>query len=258
MILTVCNLKGGTGKTTTAAVLAQAAVFRGKKVLAVDMDAQASLTYALGGSTARGNSFNLLHGMAVEKMTQKTKQGVDLIAANYNLSAEASEPGSGRRLRKALASVEKDYDLIIIDTPTMTGEAQINAMMAADRYLIPVRADVYGLQAIDQILPLIEAFRQVDKKLQPAGVLLTEYNGRTNLADHMRELIREKAKENGLPYLGEIRPAVAVGEAALFQESLFTRSPKSKPAQDYLALFDKLMKAQRRKHNGKQRRNEGR
>ena len=111
-VLAVAIQKGGTGKTTTAAVLAQAAAHKGKKVLAIDLDPQGNLTFALGGSGTGGSSFDLLQGTAAADVIQQCS-GIDVIAANWGLSTIASGKGSARRLQAAIEPIKNNYDLII-------------------------------------------------------------------------------------------------------------------------------------------------
>ena len=89
MIYTIATQKGGTAKTTTAAVLAQAAAYRGKRVLAIDLDPQGNLSFAAGADARHAGSFELLHGADLEEVTQTTAQGIDIITASPNLRRTA-------------------------------------------------------------------------------------------------------------------------------------------------------------------------
>ena len=110
---------GGTGKTTTTAALAQAAAYKGKRVLAIDLDPQGNLTFALGYQPSnRGcDSYNMLIGTSpAEELVDKTRQGIDIIGASWNLQTISSTRGSARRLQNAIGPLKKKYDVIIIDT----------------------------------------------------------------------------------------------------------------------------------------------
>ena len=124
MIYTIATQKGGTGKTTTAAALAQAAAYKGKSCLAIDLDPQANLTYCLAADETQPGSYDLLHGAAASQVTQTTAQSIDVISASPDLQTETSSRGSARRLQKALAPLKDQYDVIIIDTPATAGELQ--------------------------------------------------------------------------------------------------------------------------------------
>ena len=240
MIYTIATQKGGTGKTTTAASLAQAAAYKGKKALAVDLDPQANLTYCLAADEEQPGSFDLLHGAAAADVTQTTPQGIDVIAANPDLQTESSGPGSARRLQRALEPIKDKYDIIIIDTPATAGELQYNALQAADRLLIPLEADAYNLQSLAQITEAAQQIKSSNPNLQPGGVLLTQYDPRPVINRQLREMLQENAAAQGIPFLGVVRKAVAVKEAAALQVSLFEYAPRCKPAADYMNIYEQL------------------
>ena len=241
-IITVAIQKGGTAKTTTAAALAQAAAYRGRRVLAIDADPQGNLSVALAAEIVpgAGNSYNLLEGLPADQLIQTTPQGLDVIPASWDLSTITSATGSARRLQRALEPIKGEYDLIVIDTPPTAGELQYNALQAATGVIIPLQADAYNLQSLYQITDTARQIQQSNQALSIKGILITQYDGRSTLARQMQAAIITKAAEMGVPYLGTIRQAVAVKEAAALQESLFDYAPKSKPAADYMALYERL------------------
>lgn len=241
MIIAVTVQKGGVGKTTTAAILAQAAAYKGARTLAIDIDPQANFSLAVGAqiSTETGNSYNMLTGAPAADQIQRTAQGIEAIAASWNLSTITSGRGSARRLQEALEPIRGTFDPIIIDTPPTAGELQYNALQAADRLIIPLQADYYNLQSLYQIAETARQIRQSNPNLQ-AGIILTQYGGRTLLERQMRENIVTRAGALGLQYWGYVRAAVAVKEAAALQKSLYQYAPRSKPAADYMAIFDAI------------------
>lgn len=241
-ILTVSIQKGGIGKTTTAAALAQAAAARGLKVLAIDLDPQGNLTFALGGTggSARGGSYAFLNGSTAAEAMQRTPQGIDLLAASPDLAALYSFKGSARRLQAKLEPVKDIYQAIIIDAPTMPGELLFNALQASTALVIPIEADVYNVQSLYQTIDTARQIMQSNPGLTIAGIVFTKYDGRANLSRQMRDTVTAKAAEMGAPYLGTIRAGIAVKEAAALQRSLFDYAPRSNPAADYMALFDTI------------------
>ena len=251
-IITTLSAKGGVAKTTTAAVLAQAAVHKGARVLAVDADPQANLSQALAtrpGQDKR-NTYSLLTGetrpadciaKSGEGFAEDLAQGMDVIPAALDLATLTSEKGSARRLQKALTRIKKHYDLIVIDAPAIGGELQLNALQAATGLIIPVQADVYNMQSLYQVADLARAMQRSNPDLKIHGVIVTKYDGRTKHARQLREMIEEQARALDLPYLGEIRQSVAVQEAAAFMQSLYKYAPKSTAAADYMALYEKIM-----------------
>ena len=240
MILAITIQKGGAGKTTTAAALAQAAVHRGLSCLAIDLDPQRNLSFALAADQNAGTSADLLQGVPAADLIQHTDQGVDVIPAGRDLGAVTTSKGSARRLQKALAPVTGKYDLIVIDTPGTVGELHYNALMAADYLIIPIEADIYNLTSLYQTITTARQVQQMNKRLQLAGIIVTKYDGRSSLSKQMQQGVIDAAAGEGLQYFGTVRYAVAVKEAAMNGQSLFQYAPKSNPARDYLQAFDQL------------------
>ena len=147
-IIAVVNQKGGTGKTTTAAALAQAAAIQGARALAIDLDPQGNLSFALAANMRQGTTYELLTGTPAAHLIQRSPTGPDIIPANRNNSTLTSSRGSARRLQKALQPIRGKYDFIIIDTPPTPGELQFNALQAATGLVIPLQAEIYSLQGL--------------------------------------------------------------------------------------------------------------
>lgn len=238
-IITAAVTKGGTGKTTTVAALAQAAAYRGRRVLAIDLDAQANLTFMLGAAAGPGSDL-FLAGKDPAKLIQHTAAGIDVIPASPNLAAETSSKGSARRLQKALEPIKRRYDLIVIDTPPTAGEPFYNALQAATGLIIPLQADAFCVASLYQITKTAQQIQASNPALKILGFILTQHNPRSTIARQMQETITERAAAIGVPYLGAVRQAVAIREAAALQTSLFEYAPNCKPAQDYLQIFDAL------------------
>lgn len=240
-IYTVAIQKGGTGKTTTAAAIAQAAAYRGKRALAIDLDPQSNLSFALGADANRPGSYDLLTGATFDAADLiQHVHGVDVIPASWNLSTITSGRGSARRLQRALEPLKGRYSLIVIDTPPTAGELQYNALQAATGLIIPLEADIFNLQSLYQMTNTARQIQKTNQGLEIVGFLLTQFDGRSTIARQLKDTITDRAAAVGVPFLGVIRAAVAVKEAAALQQSLFEYAPKSKPAQDYLQIFDAL------------------
>lgn len=239
-IISITAQQGGTGKTTTAAALAQAAAYRGRKVLAVDLDPQGNLSFCLNADVDQAGSFELLNGDNPAELIQTAPTGPDVIPASPNLATVKSSTGSARRLQKALEPIRGKYGLIIIDTPATTGELQYNALQAATMLLIPLRADAYCVKSFYQVIRTARQIQGSNPELRTIGTLLSKFENRSTIARQMQATIQEAAATTGAVYLGAIRKAVAVQEAAALQQSLFEYAPNSKPAQDYLQVFDAL------------------
>lgn len=239
-IITIANQKGGTAKTTTAAALLQAAKAKGLKALAIDLDPQANLTFTLKADARQKSSFELLQGTPARQIIQQTLQGIDTIPASRNLATISSYAGSATRLQKALQHIKGIYDLVIIDTPPTASELQYNALQASNGLIIPLQADIFGLQGLYQIADTAKRIQQSNPELTIYGFVLTRHNDRSNLAKQLQKTITEKAAAMGIKYLAAIREGVAIREAAAFQENLFDYAPKSKPALDYMKLFEMI------------------
>lgn len=240
-ILTIANQKGGTAKSTTAAALAQAAAHRGLKTLAVDLDPQGNLSYFLAADVNRPGTFEILEGEPAAAAIQTTAGGLDVMPASWNLQTVSSYRGSARRLRAALQPAAAQYDLIIIDTPPTAGELQFNALMAASDLIIPLQADIVGLQGLYQMADTAQQIQASNPDLTIRGFILTRHGGRSTLARQLTDTIKARAAEMGIPFLTAIREAVAIREAQTLQRSLYEYAPRSKPAADYLQLLDLLM-----------------
>lgn len=240
-IITVAIQKGGTGKTTTAAALAQAAVHRERKVLAIDLDPQGNYSFTLGAKLGNvPGSYDLLNGTPAADLIQAINNNLDVIPANWNLSTVTSSKGSARRLQKALEPIKDNYDYIVIDTPPTAGELQYNALQASTGLVIPLQADIYNLQSLYQITDTAKQIQRSNSDLTILGIVLAQHDARSTIVKQMQATITEQAAAMGVPYLGAIRKAVAVQEAAALQKSLFNYAPNSKPASDYLMLFDAI------------------
>lgn len=236
-IITVAIIKGGTGKTATAAALAQAGAAAGKKVLVIDLDPQANLTISLGADPNAPGAVQLFNGNPAADVLQETEQQITVIAAHRDLSNETTTPGSANRLREALKPIEKKFDLCIIDTPPTLGELVYNALNATHGLLIPLETDSNSLQGLYQIIDIAQQIKQSNPQLSILGVALTRFDARPKINKYLRDVIAEKGKEAGAPLLKVIRSGVAVREAAAMQQSLFEYAPKSKPAADYMQLY---------------------
>lgn len=242
-IITTAAIKGGTGKTTTAAALAQAAVKDGKKVLAVDLDSQANFSCILNAKVTGPGVYQLLHGTPAAELIQETPQGIYVISASPDLAVEKTKAGSARRLAAALEPVKEDFDLIIIDTPPQMGELPFNALQAAEGLIIPLESDINSLHGLYQVVDIALQLQQSNPALRILGAVLCRFDARSNINRYMQEQIAEAVAKAGAPLLMTIRSGIAIREAQALQRSIFEYAPRSKPAQDYLKLYQIVMEA---------------
>lgn len=237
-IWTVCNMKGGSGKTTTAAALAQCASKEGRRVLSVDLDPQGNLSFTLG-ATQNGGTMQVLQGKEPTLYIQKGNAG-DVLPGGPDLQTLKSGRGAALLLQKALSSYRHRYDLIIIDTPPTPGILQLNALQAADGVIIPLSPSIYAAQGLAQVIKIVREMQQSNSALHVLGVVVTQKQGRANVDKQVITAIKEGTERAGLPYLGEVRAAAAVREAQAMQANLYEYAPNSKPAQDYAGIYAQL------------------
>lgn len=242
MVIAIALQKGGTGKSTTAAALTQAAADAGKRALAIDLDAQGNTSFFLAADTSRPGAYELLtRNSDPRRLIQTTQGGLDVIPASWNLATITSSRGSARRLQMALEPIKRSYDLIIVDTPPNAGELQYNAMQAADGLIIPLQSDIVSLQGLYLLHDTAQQIRASNPALTISGIVLTRYNARSTIARQMEQKIIDTAAEIGIPYLGAVREAVAIREAQTLQRSLYQYAPTSKPALDYKTILQKII-----------------
>ena len=243
-IIAVANQKGGIGKTTTSLALADALKMKGKKVLYIDLDPQCNGT---GNYRAKVDGVGTLYDLLVDGDTdciQTTERG-DIIAGDPLLK-EASKVIDGAaatfKLKKGLTEIRKQYDYIILDTPPALSILLTNALTAADKVIIPLTADLFGLQGLTQLHDTIAEVQEfTNPGLKVDGLLLIKYKERTNLTKQVHEALPEYTKLlNTKVYETKIREAVATQEAQAARESLFTWAPTSTTAEDYMNLLNEL------------------
>lgn len=239
-IITVTTQKGGVGKTTAAAALAQAAAYKGQRVLAIDMDPQGNFSFALKADTRGPGAMGLLEGIPAPELIQE-RQALHVIAASQDLATVTSSRGSARRLEQALRPIRDNFEWIFIDTPTQAGELQYNAMQAATGLIIPLLADTFSLQSLFQVTDTADRIRASNPGLSFIGYFFNMDSGKSNIEKTMREIIKAEAAKVGAVFLGQARTgAAAVKAAAALQMSLYDYDPRANVAQDFLKIYEEL------------------
>lgn len=245
-VIITANRRGGAGKTATAHAIGAGLAHRGYKILFIDMDSQADLTYDLAADPSRHTAMDLLTGAVPAEKTIQKKEKWDLIPASMALdAADIAITGKGKeyRLRDALKPISNRYDFCIIDTPPALNIVTINALTAAAGVVITAQPEIHSIQGAGLLYNTLRQVRQIsNKELKIYGILLTRYNGRAVLSKDMKTNAEAVAAQLGTKvYSKPIRECIAVKEAQSWQQDIFTYSPRSNAAKDYKALIDELI-----------------
>lgn len=250
-IIAIFNQKGGVGKTTTNINLTSALSILGKKVLAVDIDPQGNTTSGFGieKNEVENSVYDAIIGQENCKDTiiATSYANLNLLPANIDLAgAEVELTGLKRRelrLKDALESVKPYYDFIFIDCPPSLGLLTINALAAADSVLIPIQCEYYALEGVGQLMNTVSLVKQgLNTALEIEGVVLTMYDGRTNLSAQVMEEVKDFFKKK--VYDTSIPRNVRLAEAPSFGETIFDYESGSKGAKAYLDLAKEFVKRQ--------------
>lgn len=246
-IIALANQKGGVAKTTSVASLGAAFAELGKRVLLVDLDAQACLTFSLGvdPDTIEDSIHHVLLGQAdLADVIVATGDGVDLAPSTIDLAGtEAALLGRPAReyvLQQVLDDVRGDYDVILLDCSPSLGVLTLGALTAADGVIIPMPAEMLGHRGVGQLLDTVADVRRfLNKRLAILGVLPTLFDGRSK---HAQEVLEDVGQRYGIPVLSPPIPrTIRFAEAPAVGRSILTTARGSKGAAAYRAVARSLL-----------------
>lgn len=249
-VLAIANQKGGVGKTTTAVNLGASLAAAERRTLVIDMDPQGNATTALLPAAmrhaARGSLYGVLFdGASVASAVVRSPDlgFLDVLPTSEHLLGAESElfglPGRERRLREALAPVRDLYDFVLIDCPPALGLFTLNALVAADRVIVPVQPEFFALEGLSEFLQSIRFVQQVNPRLEVEGALLTMYDGRLRLAQQVAEEVRSHFGTRTFRTM--IPRNVTLAEAPSFEKPVLVYDITSSGARSYLSLARELI-----------------
>lgn len=247
-VIAILNQKGGVGKSTTAIDLGAALGELGKQVLLIDLDPQGNTSSGLGIEKNRLDQciYDVLLGEAslTDVIIPDVCEGLDVAPATINLAGAevelVAEMARENRLKEATGAVRGRYDYVFIDCPPSLGLLTINALVAADKLLIPIQCEFYALEGVTKLL---DSMKRVKTHLNPSldifGVLLTMYDGRTTLSKQVASEVRNFFAKRVFDVV--IPRSVKISEAPSFGQPITQYDPTGKGAEAYRALAKEVI-----------------
>jgi chromosome partitioning protein len=238
----IANQKGGVGKTTTAVNVAACIAEAGFDTLLVDVDPQGNATVGIGADRSEGvGLYDVLSGDATadEAVRPTSVERLSLLASTPDLAGATMElprlPGSERRLRDALAPLRPSFEYILLDCPPSLGPLTVNALVAADRVIVPVQTEYFALEGLAGLLDTLSLIqRELNPRLTVAGMLLTMHDPRTKLAQDVEAEVRRHFPS--LVFDTVIPRNVRLGEAPSFGRPVIHHDPHCAGADAYFEL----------------------
>ncbi len=245
-MIAVSNHKGGVGKTTTTINLGAGLARLDKKVLLVDLDPQAHLTYSFGiqAHDLEKTVFDLLMGKLDYNDVIIKKDGLSIIPSSLDLSGDYKKKlmSMDRReylLKERLNSIN-GYDFVLFDCPPALGIFTLNALTTVKEIFIPLQTEFLALQGMSKLLKWVNIVqKKYNKDLQITGIIATRYNHRKRLNKEILEKV-EKYFQDKLFHI-RIRENIAIAEAPSFGQTIFEYSPHCNGAVDYLNLSKEVI-----------------
>ena len=247
-IICIANQKGGVGKTTTAVNLSACVAQLGKRVLLVDIDPQGNTTSGLGVNKNKleASVYDVLINDvdAADAVRDTMIDTLKLLPSRMELAGAEVELvnllAREQRLKNAIAPIRDRYDYIFVDCPPSLGLLTLNALTMADTLLVPIQCEYYALEGLSQLMNTVKLIRRsLNPHLEVEGVVLTMYDGRTNLSQQVvgevKRFFKNKVYDTIIPR------SVRLGEAPSFGLPISLYAPKSTGAAAYRTLAAELV-----------------
>lgn len=241
-IITLANHKGGVGKTTTTASMGSILASMGKKVLLIDLDAQANLTCSLLKEEVTTSVYDAFVN-SISLPIYNIGENLDIVPSSLQLAQADLQLGSAlareRLLEDLLVPVKDNYDYIIIDCPPSLSLMTLNAITASDQVIIPLVAETLPFKGLTMIINFVNMVRtKLNPKVKVEGVLITRYEI-SKLSKQIEEGLRQNLE--GLIYKTKIRKNITVAQAPLEATNIVEYDRKSNGALDYTAFVQEYL-----------------
>ncbi len=250
-IIALVNQKGGVGKSTSVQNIGAGLALAGRKVLMIDLDPQGNLTEGWGiePETVEASTFDvLIEERPLRQIVVTVGEGLDLAPANMHLAgAEVLLPqiGEGKDLRlKAALGKVRGYDYVLIDCPPSLGQLTLSALYAAREVFIPLQAEYYALRGIKKLVQTVDLVREQHGRLEITGIIATRVDARKTLNRGVIDQVREHF--GATVFSTVIRDNVALAEAPVSGQDIFSSRPGSYGAEDYRALCAEIIQMEGR------------